>query len=60
MNEVWIVEMWNDAYKRPARRGWEPTVGCALARRDARRELAEWKENNPTDKFRLRKYAVIS
>ena len=55
MNEVWIVEMWDEGHAR-----WEPTVGCALSRYDARLQLASWKEDNPSDKFRLRKYAVVS
>lgn len=35
---------------------WEATVGCALIRDDARRELANWKELNPDDRFRLKRY----
>jgi len=53
--KVWIVEMWNDDYRRRKPR-WEPTVGVDLDRRGARRELARWKMKNPTDRFRLRLY----
>ena len=46
---LWVVEM---------REGevWSPTVGVAISRADGRRELADWKYNNPSDKFRLVKY----
>ena len=53
--KVWIVEMWNDAYRRRRAR-WEPTVGAALGREDARKELAHWQVKNPADRFRLRLY----
>jgi len=53
--EVWIVEMWN-----PEKRRWEPTVGCGLSRAEGRLQLKKWKENNPYDKFRLKRYAVVS
>ena len=58
-NEVWIVEMWFKPTKR-YRLGWQPTVGCGLSREDGRRKLAEWKKTNLNDKFRLRRYAVVS
>lgn len=46
---LWVVEMLNNGR-------WEATVGCGISRESARRELAEWKHNNPCDKFRIRKY----
>ena len=48
---VWIVEM-------KVGRKWETTVGAGLNRVGARRELAEWREANPWDKFRLVKYCA--
>lgn len=53
MNTVWIVEMMN-----AKRRTWEPTTGCALSRHDSRLELSLWREANPCDRFRLRRYSV--
>jgi len=49
-NYVWIVEM----ETKPNH--WEPTDGCSLTREDGRNELAEWRDHNPSDCFRLRKY----
>lgn len=46
---LWVVEMLLP-------RGWEPTVGVALTREAARKQIAEWRENCPSDKFRLRFY----
>lgn len=48
---VWIVEMMQDNKK------WYPTVGCRLNKDDGRNELEGWKQRNPCDKFRLRRYA---
>lgn len=50
---VWIVEMLV-SHERGSR--WEPTVGIALSREDARRELEQWRYANPDDTFRLRIY----
>lgn len=50
-NHVWIVEM-NFGFPTP----WFPTVGCALSRDAAMEEKRAWEENNPRDKFRIRKY----
>lgn len=52
-NRVWIVEMWNDETDR-----WEPTVGVGFSRQMGRDELRQWREDNPDDDFRLRKYVV--
>ena len=47
---VWIIEML-------CRGVWMPTVGCALTRKDALRIMGyEWEHNNPSYKFRVRKY----
>lgn len=51
---VWIVEMWNDITER-----WEPTVGCSLSRAVAREDMGIWREQNPDDDFRLRKYTHV-
>lgn len=48
---IWIVEMLNTERER-----WEPTVGCALDRKDALKQKKEWKQNNPDDKFRIIDY----
>jgi hypothetical protein len=48
---VWIVEMMSDSGR------WCPTVGCRLEKPDARNELADWKKRNPSDRFRLMRYA---
>lgn len=54
---VWLVEMLNDAHDTPR---WEPTVGTSLNRVDGRVELRRWRENNPSDDFRLEKYVAVS
>ena len=46
---VWIVEMVDNGR-------WMPTVGCSLNRISGRKELKRWREMNPPDTFRLRKY----
>lgn len=38
---------------------WEPTVGATLTRNKAREELREWRNANPSDKFRVSKYERI-
>lgn len=48
---VWIVEMWNGLSSR-----WEATVGVSLTRSDGRIELLRWRDDNPSDDFRLRPY----
>jgi hypothetical protein len=48
---VWIVEMHDDRDN-----SWGPTVGVSLTRDDARINLAEWRQRNPSDRFHLRKY----
>lgn len=60
-NHIWVVEMlsyhrWVESlsYDR-----WNTTVGVALTHRDAQKQLREWCGNNPTDKFRVRKYVPI-
>lgn len=50
---LWVVEMHTG-------RRWEPTVGVSLTREDGRRELMAWRSDNPTDKFRLTRYALLS
>lgn len=50
MNYLWVVEMLCDGK-------WEPTVGAYLSRERARQEMRyDWKFNNPTSEFRIRKY----
>jgi hypothetical protein len=48
---LWVVEMLNDNNTR-----WEPTVGARLTRADARDECAVWRQRNPDDYFRVRRY----
>jgi len=47
--KIWIVEWWIDDR-------WEATVGAALNREDARLECKRWRENDPSDRFRVRLY----
>ena len=46
---IWLIEMYENGK-------WMPTVGAYLTRAAAREGLVEWKENNPTDFFRIRRY----
>lgn len=48
---VWVVEM------RLDNGTWRPTVGCRLSKADGRMEMADWKQRNPCDRFRLTRYA---
>lgn len=56
-NSLWVVEMWIN--EPGVKREWAPTYGVAFSRDDARKELAEWRERNPDDKCRLRRYARV-
>ena len=49
MNYIWIVEM-------RVGKNWLPTTGAGLVRVDAAIIAEQWRENNPDDKFRVRKY----
>lgn len=55
---VWIIEMLNTSYRTVAPR-FEPTVGAALTKKDAREILIDWKAKNPVDKFRLKRYSYV-
>jgi len=46
---IWVVEM------RLGGR-WEPTAEGSLSRDAGRTEVRHWKEANPDDHFRLRRY----
>lgn len=46
---LWVVEM-------RVRNRWEPTVGVALTRGAGHDELRQWREDNPSDQFRLRRW----
>lgn len=49
-DHVWIVEgSWDGG-------PWQPTVGVALTKEDARLVLTQWKGHNPDDRFRVVKY----
>jgi len=52
---VWIVEIIHTVFEH---KSWRPTVGCGLDKRDARKELADWKRRNPCDRFRLTRYTA--
>ena len=52
MDRIWVVEMNCEDDDR----GFSPTVGVGIEREQGRLRLHEWKERNPDDKFRLRKY----
>ena len=54
---IWVVEIMDYMKDNPQ---WEPTVGVALSREDARAERARWQANNPDDKFRIRPYLQLS
>ena len=49
MYHIWIVEMLIN-------NTWQPTVGAAITRDEARMRCKEWHDRNPEDKFRIRKY----
>ena len=51
MSKIWVVEMWNDIRER-----WEPTIGARLTKEDAEEEQKLWRESNPDDRFRIKKY----
>ena len=51
MNYVWIVEMQLSPCVQ-----WVPTVSLAFSRQRARTLTTEWREKNPSDRFRVRKY----
>jgi hypothetical protein len=47
---VWIIEMFDNGQ-------WYPTIGCGLTKADAQMFIrADWKVNNPNDKFRVKRY----
>lgn len=48
---LWVVEIRHRKMRR-----WEATSGASCTRQTARQELAEWKSNYPTDRFRLVRY----
>ena len=52
MKHLWVVEML-------LRDAWHPTVGAALNREDAQREMTEWKRCNPEDRFRICRYGDL-
>jgi hypothetical protein len=47
---LWVVEI--------LEREWEPTVGVAITKKEARDVLKIWKSDNPDDKFRLMRYVA--
>lgn len=55
MRQIWIVEMLNCCYSNVAPR-WEPTVGCDLTQRGARKQARVWRKKNPYESFRVRCY----
>lgn len=52
MKHIWVVEMLDDGR-------WFPTVGSGITREEARWEMAQWRERNPSDRFRVRKYVLV-
>lgn len=55
MRHVWIVE----GLFVGSSSSWGPTIGVALTKADAKLKLADWRNRNPADKFRLRKYVCL-
>jgi hypothetical protein len=53
MQHLWVVEMWEKGQ-------WRPTVGASLTRLEAHDDLADWRDQNPNDQFRIRKYVRTS
>jgi len=49
LNRIWVVEMYCNGR-------WWPTVGAGITREEAREEMSTWKEKNPCNRFRVRKY----
>lgn len=52
---LWVVEIYLHG-ATSGRAAWEPTVGAGLSRDDGSRVITLWREANPHDQFRLRKY----
>ena len=51
---IWLVEV------RHTKRGpWKCTVGAALVKSDALRELRDWRSTNPYDEYRLARYRRV-
>lgn len=50
---VWIVEMLHAGLSE-----WHSTVGCKLTKQDGLREMRDWRDRNPNDRFRLKRYAA--
>ena len=46
---LWVVEMFEAG-------AWVPTCGVALTRAMGRIEIKQWRESDPDDEFRLRRY----
>lgn len=57
-NSIWLIEMWINEPK--LKNLWVPTTGAHLCRDDARKDMADWKANNPTDRFRIKRYRRAS
>jgi hypothetical protein len=53
MTKLWVVEMLLSD-RRDSR--WAPTVGVGITLHAAKAELAEWRLQNPDDKYRLVTY----
>lgn len=51
---LWVVEMLCETKR--GKWEWQPTVGVALTRDDAREELSVWRTRNHGSRFRLRRY----
>jgi len=48
---IWVVELFNRVSGR-----WEPCAEARLTKTAAQKAVKNWKANNPTDNFRVRKY----
>lgn len=50
MAHIWVIEILQDGK-------WISTTGVAMTRREAQQvEIPWWREGNPDDKYRVRKY----
>ena len=55
MKRIYVVEL-----MYPEDKTWHPTVGVGIDREDGLRELKDWQERNPSDKFRLSQYERLT
>jgi len=53
---IWLVEMWVDLPFRRRTAHWEPTTAAALTKAEAEVLRREYRQHDPSDRFRVRRY----